>query len=243
MRHRKAARRLSRTTSHRQAMMRNLVTSFLDGERVVTTDAKAKELRPLAEKMITLGKRGDLHARRQALAVIRRREVVEKLFSDLKDRYQDRSGGYLRITKLGTRRGDAASMSVVELLPAGATKAPRKKSAKPKAKAKPKAAKAKAAAPAEAEAAPAEVEAAEAPAEDKKPKPAAKKAPAKKKAETEAAPKKKPAAKKAPAKKKAETEAASEKKPATKKTTAKKKTESEAAPKKKPAAKKKTGEE
>jgi large subunit ribosomal protein L17 len=97
-------------------MYRNLVTSLFEHERVRTTDAKAKGVRSLAEKMITLGKRGDLHARRRALRVIRRREVAAKVFDDLAERYRDRPGGYTRIVKLGIRPGDAASMSIIELV-------------------------------------------------------------------------------------------------------------------------------
>ena len=99
-------------------MYRNLVTSLFEHERVRTTDAKAKGVRSLAEKMITLGKRGDLHARRRALRVIRRREVAAKVFDDLAERYRDRPGGYTRIVKLGIRPGDAASMSIIELVDA-----------------------------------------------------------------------------------------------------------------------------
>ena len=116
MRHRKGGRKLGRTSSHRQALLRNMVTSLLDHERIQTTDAKAKELRRIAERMITLGKRGDLHARRQALSVIRSKEVTAKLFDELADRYRERPGGYTRVMKLGQRRGDAASMSIIELL-------------------------------------------------------------------------------------------------------------------------------
>jgi large subunit ribosomal protein L17 len=116
-------------------MYRNLVTSLFEHERVRTTDAKAKGVRSLAEKMITLGKRGDLHARRRALRVIRRREVAAKVFDELADRYRDRPGGYTRIVKLGIRPGDAASMSIIELIEPGestdkATKADAKASAK-----------------------------------------------------------------------------------------------------------------
>jgi large subunit ribosomal protein L17 len=100
-------------------MYRNLVTSLFEHERVRTTDAKAKGVRSLAEKMITLGKRGDLHARRRALRVIRRREVAAKVFDDLAERYRDRPGGYTRIVKLGIRPGDAASMSIIELVESG----------------------------------------------------------------------------------------------------------------------------
>jgi large subunit ribosomal protein L17 len=116
MRHLKAGRRLSRTTEHRQAMLRNLVTALLEQERVETTRAKAKEARMWAEKIITLAKRGDLHARRLTMSVIRSKKVVAKLFSELKERYQDRPGGYTRIIPLGVRLGDCAPMSILELV-------------------------------------------------------------------------------------------------------------------------------
>ncbi len=116
MRHRKGLRKLGRSSSHRQALLRNMVTSLLDHERIQTTDAKAKELRRIAERMITLGKRGDLHARRQALSVIRSKEVTGKLFDELAERYRERPGGYTRVMKLGQRQGDAAPMSLIELL-------------------------------------------------------------------------------------------------------------------------------
>ncbi len=116
MRHKLAGRRLGRTTSHRMAMFRNMVTSLFEHERIVTTTEKAKELRPIAEKMITLGKRGDLHARRQALSFIRRKDVVEKLFTEIKDKFSERKGGYTRILKTGVRNGDAASMAIIELV-------------------------------------------------------------------------------------------------------------------------------
>jgi len=116
MRHGKSGRRLGRTTSHREAMFRNLVTSFLNHEKITTTDAKAKEIRSVAEKMITLGKRGDLHALRQAASYIREKSVVTKLFSTIAPRYKDRPGGYTRIIKLGVRQGDAASVSMIELV-------------------------------------------------------------------------------------------------------------------------------
>jgi large subunit ribosomal protein L17 len=93
-----------------------MVTSLLEHERIVTTTPKAKELRKLADKMITLAKRGDLHARRQALAVIRSKKVVDKLFSKLKEEYMDRNGGYTRIIRTGNRSGDAASMAIIELV-------------------------------------------------------------------------------------------------------------------------------
>lgn len=116
MRHRIAGRKLGRTTSHRKAMLRNLVTSLFEHEKVKTTDSKAKELRPLAEHLIGLGKRGDLHARRQALAVVRKAEIVKKLFEAISPRYQTRPGGYLRIAKIGFRPGDGAPVSIVELI-------------------------------------------------------------------------------------------------------------------------------
>ena len=100
MRHNNAGRRLGRTTSHRTAMFRNMVTSFLNHERITTTDAKAKELRPIAEKMITLGKQGDLNAIRQAASYIRDKKVVTKLFAVLAPRFKEREGGYTRIIKL-----------------------------------------------------------------------------------------------------------------------------------------------
>ncbi len=115
MRHRKSGRKLNRSAPHRLAMFRNMVTSLLEHEHIQTTDAKAKELRRFAERMVTLGKRGTLHARRQALSFVRDRNVVKKLFEDIAPRFADRPGGYTRVTKLGIRRGDAASLSVIEL--------------------------------------------------------------------------------------------------------------------------------
>ncbi len=97
-------------------MYRNMVTSLLEHERIRTTDAKAKEVRRIADRMITLGKRGGLHARRRALRIIRRREVAAKVFDELAERYRDRPGGYTRVVKLGNRRGDAAPLSIVELV-------------------------------------------------------------------------------------------------------------------------------
>ena len=117
MRHRKDHRKLGRSNAHRKAMLRNLATSLLEHEEVRTTDAKAKEVRRIAERMITLGKRGTLHARRQALRTIRSREVAVRVFDVLADRYNDRPGGYTRILKLGRRPGDNAPMSLVQLLP------------------------------------------------------------------------------------------------------------------------------
>lgn len=116
MRHAKSGRKLGRTSSHREAMFRNMVTSLFEHERIVTTEHKAKELRPIAEKMITLAKRGDLHARRQALSYIRSKSVVAKLFEQIKDQYADRNGGYTRIIRTGNRLGDAAPMAIIELV-------------------------------------------------------------------------------------------------------------------------------
>ncbi len=131
MRHLKAGRRLSRTTEHRQAMLRNLVTALLEHERVETTRAKAKEARQWAENLITLAKRGDLHARRQTAAVVCSKKVVAKLFGELKERYQDRPGGYTRIIPLGFRTGDGAPLSLLELVgrPEKLPKAKKKKAA------------------------------------------------------------------------------------------------------------------
>jgi large subunit ribosomal protein L17 len=191
------------------AMYRNLVTSLLEYERIETTDAKAKGVRRIAERMITLGKRGDLHARRRALRVIRSRKVTAKIFDDLAERFRDRPGGYTRIVKVRNRVGDAAPMSIIELVE-GAVAA----SAKPAKKAgrKAKAVPEKAA---------------------EKTEPAKKKAASKKKAVREkAAEKTEPAKKKVASKKKAKAKKAQEpkkkasEKKTTKKSTSKKKTTS-----------------
>lgn len=116
MRHRNAGRKLGRTSSHRDAMLRNMVTSLLEQERIVTTVPKAKEARRVTEQMITLGKRGDLHARRQALAYIRSKDIVAKLFDEISTQYASRQGGYTRIIRTGTRAGDAAPMAIIELV-------------------------------------------------------------------------------------------------------------------------------
>lgn len=116
MRHKMRGRSFGRTSSHRKAMFRNMLTSLFDHERIETTLPKAKDLRPLAEKMVTLGKRGDAHARRQALAVIKDKGVVHKLFTDIAERNKERPGGYTRILKTGNRYGDAAPMSIIELV-------------------------------------------------------------------------------------------------------------------------------
>lgn len=137
MRHLKSGRKLNRTSAHRKALFRNLVTSLIEKERVRTTDPKAKELRSHADRMITLGKRGTLHARRQALAFVRSAPAVKKLFDDIAPRFRDRPGGYTRVIKLGLRRGDAAAMSVVELTElaeAAKTEAERKRERKRRAR-------------------------------------------------------------------------------------------------------------
>jgi large subunit ribosomal protein L17 len=103
-----------------------MVTSLLDKERIETTDARAKELRRVADRMITLGKRGDLHARRRALSVIRSKEVTSKVFEELADRFRERPGGYTRVLKVGRRTGDAAPMSIIELVEGEAAEAPKK---------------------------------------------------------------------------------------------------------------------
>ncbi|MCK8787880.1 50S ribosomal protein L17 [Roseomonas sp. NAR14] len=116
MRHGIAGRKLGITSSHRLAMFRSMAESLLKHEQITTTLPKAKELRPYAEQLITLGKRGNLHARRQAYAQIRDEKVVAKLFSTLADRYRGRNGGYCRVLRAGIRHGDAAQMAVIELV-------------------------------------------------------------------------------------------------------------------------------
>ncbi|MDY6823560.1 MAG: 50S ribosomal protein L17 [Thermodesulfobacteriota bacterium] len=118
MRHRKTGKKLGRTGSHRNAMFRNMVTSLLKHGKIKTTDVKAKELRRWADQIITLAKRGDLHARRQALAIVREKNVVHRLFDEAGQRFGARNGGYTRLTKIGVRPGDAAPMTLVELLSA-----------------------------------------------------------------------------------------------------------------------------
>ncbi len=116
MKHRVAGREFSRRGSHRKALYRNLIADLLHYERIVTTEAKAKEIRGLADRVITLGKAGNLHARRQALAVVSEKKVVDKTFGDLASRYANRSGGYTRVLKLGARPGDGAPMAIIELV-------------------------------------------------------------------------------------------------------------------------------
>ncbi len=135
MYHGKAGRKLGRTSSHKEAMFRNMVTSIIKHERIRTTDTKAKEIRKLAEKMITLGKRGGLHARRQASAVLRDKSLISKLFGELAERYRNRQGGYTRIVKVGYRFGDNAPISILEFIP----DEKKKEKAAPKTKAKTKA--------------------------------------------------------------------------------------------------------
>ena len=130
MRHRQTTPKLGRTHSHRNAMLRTMVTDLLRHGRIRTTQPKAKALRPLAERMITLGKRESLHARRQAARVIRDKDVLRKLFDELAPRYSERPGGYTRIIKLTARSGDGADMAMIELVEA--EMGPRKKRSKPK---------------------------------------------------------------------------------------------------------------
>ena len=129
MRHGNYGKKLGRTSSHRQAMLRNMVTSLIRTEKIMTTDTKAKVLKSVADRMITLGKRGDLHARRQALSFIRERAMVIKLFDELSPRYRERQGGYTRIMKMGYRHGDNAPVSMIEFMPEVAVEKPRKKAA------------------------------------------------------------------------------------------------------------------
>jgi large subunit ribosomal protein L17 len=131
MRHRKAGVKLNMSSSHRQAMFRNMVTSLFKHDRIRTTNVRAKELRRWADHIITLAKRGDLHARRQALAIVREKDVVHKLFEEAQKRFGKTNGGYTRITKLGRRPGDAAPISIIELI--SAEEKPKKKKKKAKA--------------------------------------------------------------------------------------------------------------
>jgi large subunit ribosomal protein L17 len=189
MRHGMANRKLGRTSSHRKAMFRNQLASLIESERIITTLPKAKELRPIAEKLITLAKIDSVHARRQAFSQIPNNELIAKLFDTIGPRFSTRPGGYTRIMKLGARRGDAAEMAILELV----ERSPEKTEAKEtesKGKPQKKAKASKKEAPADDDAS----------AKEEKPKRGAKKA-AKPKAEKKAAPAKKAAAKK-PAKKK-----------------------------------------
>ena len=116
MRHRRAGKKLGRDSAHRRALYSNLTGSLIEHGRIRTTEAKAKAVKPIAERMITLGRRGDIHARRQALAYLRSQDVVHKLFADVAPRFAERPGGYSRIVKLGPRQGDAADMVYLELV-------------------------------------------------------------------------------------------------------------------------------
>jgi large subunit ribosomal protein L17 len=134
MRHRVKGKKLKRDSAQRAALLRNLVTSFLEKERIKTTLAKAKATRPIAEKMITLAKKNTLHTRRLALRFIYKKEVVKKLFNELGPRFSERPGGYTRIVKIGPRAGDGAEMAVLELVGTEFKKKKKKKSAAEKAK-------------------------------------------------------------------------------------------------------------
>lgn len=145
MRHRKSGVKLNRTTSHRQAMFRNMVTSLLKHDRIKTTDAKAKELRRWADHIVTLAKRGGLHARRMAMSIVREKDVVHKIFEEAPERFGSINGGYTRIVKIGRRPGDAAAMTLVELVSSDGAKPAKAKKTKTKAEDKPAAAETKAA--------------------------------------------------------------------------------------------------
>ena len=116
MRHARSGKKLGRDSAHRKALYSNLAGALITHGRIETTEAKAKAVRPYAEKLITLGKRGDLHARRQAMAALRSNDVVHKLFADIAPRFSERNGGYTRVVKLGPRQGDAAQMALLELV-------------------------------------------------------------------------------------------------------------------------------
>lgn len=134
MRHLVKGKKLQRNTAQRKALLRNLVTSFLEKERIKTTLAKAKATRPLAEKMITLGKKDTLHTRRQALRFIYKESVVSKLFKEIGPRFIERAGGYTRIVKIGPRSGDGAEMAMLELVGAEFVKKKKKEKSKKKTK-------------------------------------------------------------------------------------------------------------
>lgn len=135
MRHRKSGLKLNRTVSHRKALFRNMVTSLFKYGKIKTTDAKAKELRRWADHIVTLAKQGDLHARRQAMSIIQEKAVVHQLFNDAPDRFADQAGGYTRVIKLGPRKGDAASLSMIELTGVSASTGKKQKDEKKKKKA------------------------------------------------------------------------------------------------------------
>jgi large subunit ribosomal protein L17 len=135
MRHLKAGRKLGRSSAHRNSLYRNLVAELLSHDRIKTTDEKAKEIRRFADRMVTLGKSGTLAARRRAVAFVRDQKAVQRLFSDIAERFKDRPGGYTRIVKLGVRAGDAASMSLIELTGTSESVEPAKKRRQKRAKA------------------------------------------------------------------------------------------------------------
>src|SRR5918911_1615781 len=124
VRHHRAGKKLGRDASHRRALYANLASALIEHGRIRTTEAKAKAVKPIAEQMITLARRGDIHARRQALAYLRSQDIVHKLFSDVGPRFADRPGGYSRIVKIGPRQGDAADMVYLELVDYVAGRAP-----------------------------------------------------------------------------------------------------------------------
>lgn len=171
MRHQKKTLKLGRTAEHRKALLANQVCSLIEHQRIKTTLAKAKAVRPLAERIVTLGKNGSLHARRNALSILRQKDAVKKLFDEIAPRSTERNGGYTRIVKLGQRRSDSASMAFIEWVDAAKVveekpaeeKKPKRKEPEPKPKEKEPAAKQKESKPAAKEAAPA-------PAEEPKPK-------------------------------------------------------------------------
>ena len=124
MRHQRAGRKLGRDSAHRKALYSNLAGALIEHGRIKTTEAKAKEVRPIVEKMITLGKRGDLHAHRQAVAFLRSKSVAHKLFAEVAPRFAERPGGYTRVVKLGPRQGDSAEMAYLELVDYTPARAP-----------------------------------------------------------------------------------------------------------------------
>jgi large subunit ribosomal protein L17 len=124
VRHQRAGRKLGRDSAHRKALYSNLAGALIEHGRIKTTEAKAKEVRPIVEKMITLGKRGDLHAHRQAVAFLRSKSVAHKLFADVAPRFAERPGGYTRVVKLGPRQGDSAEMAYLELVDYTPARAP-----------------------------------------------------------------------------------------------------------------------
>ncbi len=132
MRHLNSGRKLNRTSAHRKALFRNMFLALLRAGRIKTTDAKAKELRRVADRMVTLGKRGDLAARRRAFDFIRSHKLVKQLFDELAPRFKDRNGGYTRVVKFGLRRGDAAPLSIIEFVGSEAQAKPRKRRKQPK---------------------------------------------------------------------------------------------------------------